>query len=355
MKNKEKRLIIYVVEDEKAAQFRYRVHNVIETLGDSKKWEADYYLNNEIAEVRKRAKKASIVVIERQAAKDSRILDFIDEVKSKGTKVLFDLDDLIFDYRDLFLLMRSTNSRNIFYWIAYLWGVRRIAKRVDGFLCTNEFLGQKLKRSFKKPYKVIRNSLNKEQITISDKCIKEKKSGKFSIGYFSGSPTHVKDFQMVERELLRFLDECRDVELKVVGYMDFSDKMRELIKFGRVKEQGVVDYLELQKLMASVDVNLAPLVVNDFTNCKSDLKFFESAVVETVTIASPTYAFSKAIVDGENGFLAGPNEWYNKLKYTYEHRDENKKIAKYAREYAIEHYYGRKLLEEIEEAYDCFC
>ena len=31
-----------------------------------------------------------------------------------------------------------------------------------------------------------------------------------------------------------------------------------------------VEYLKLQKLVAEVDVNIAPLVINDFTNCKSE-------------------------------------------------------------------------------------
>ena len=106
--------------------------------------------------------------------------------------------------------------------------------------------------------------------------------------------------------------------------------------------------------MSKVDVNIAPLVINDFTNCKSELKFFEAAVVETTTIASPNYSFKKAITDGENGFLAKPGEWYDKLEYLYSHPKENRKVALKAKEYALKHYYGEKFLKEVEEAYDYF-
>ena len=106
--------------------------------------------------------------------------------------------------------------------------------------------------------------------------------------------------------------------------------------------------------MAEVDVNIAPLVLNDFTNCKSELKFFEAAAVETTTIASPSYTFKRAIKDGENGFLAQPGEWYEKLEYLYKHPEENKKIAKRARKYALKHYYGKEFLKEVEAAYDYF-
>ena len=136
--------------------------------------------------------------------------------------------------------------------------------------------------------------------------------------------------------------------------MEFSNRAAEYVKSGRIKTHKLVSYLEMLKMMAEVDVNIAPLLINNFTNCKSELKFFEAAAVETTTIASPTYAFKEAISDGKNGFLAKPGEWYAKLKYLYEHPEENKKMAKSAREYAFKHYFGKGLLKQIEEAYDYF-
>ena len=345
--------VMCVVEDVKSAQFRYRCANVIEATKKNKKWDVEFVLRNKVAGIN--LSEIDLLVIERQTAKDNLLLDLISEARRSGIKVLFDLDDLIFDYRDLLLLMRSTNSKNIFYWAGYFWGIRRIAKRVDGFLTTNDFLGGKLKRSFGKEYKVILNSLNDEQVEISEECVKNKKQHEdFVIGYFSGSPTHAKDFRMVEPEIAKFLDEHEDAKLRVVGYMDFSEVMRNFIDKKRVEILDLVDFRKLQRLMAEVDVNIAPLVINDFTNCKSELKFFEAAAVETTTIASPTYTFKKAIFDGGNGFLAQQGEWYSKLEYLYKNPEENKKIAKEAKKYALKHYYGKEFLQEVEEAYDYF-
>ena len=345
--------VLYLAEDKKSAQFRYRVKNVAEVLGKTNtKWDMEWMLKDDLTKLD--LERFDLVVILRQTDKDGQIGQFIDLAHKVGKKVLFDLDDLIFDYRDLPLLMRSTNSRNIFYWVGYFWGIRRIARKVDGFLCTNDFLGKKLKRSFRKPYKVIPNSLNREQVEVSEKYLKEKKHEGFVVGYFSGSPTHVKDFQMVEPELVRFLNKYEGSLLRVVGYMEPSGQMQELVARGRVNFLDLVDYLKLQKLIAEVDVNIAPLVVNDFTNCKSELKFFEAAAVETTTIASPNYSFKKAIKDGENGFLAKSGEWFEKLEYLYEHTEENEKISKRARKYAMEHYYGKEFLRKVEAAYDYF-
>ena len=345
--------VLYIIENKESAQFRYRCANIIEAIGEDERWNVDFILRNEVKKMD--FENVDLLVIERQTAKDNLLLDLIDKTHNNGVKVLFDLDDLIFDYRDLLLLMKSTISKNIFYWAGYFWGIRRIARRVDGFLTTNDFLGEKLKRSFGKDYKVIPNSLNDEQIQASEEYLKkDKKHDEFKIGYFSGSPTHGRDFRMMESELVRFLEKYDDAKLRVVGYINFSETIQKLIECKRVEVLDLVDYKELQRLMAEVDVNIAPLVINDFTNCKSELKFFEAAAAETTTIASPSYTFSRAIKDGVNGFLAQPGEWFDKLEYLYTHPEENKKIAKAAKKYALKHYYGAEFLKEIEDAYDFF-
>lgn len=354
-----KRVVLYVVEDEKSAQFRYRVKNVAECLEASKKWGVVYFLKSEMREVLKVLSKIELMVIERQTDKNGEVGRLIFEAKSAGVKVLFDLDDLIFDYTDLPILMWATGSRNILYWAGYFWGIRRVAKKVDGFICTNEFLARELERSFGKPVKVVFNSLNQAQVKEAEKLVVKKKEREdaksdFSVGYFSGSPTHAKDFQMVETELIKFLDKHEEAILKVVGYMKFSKKMQDLVDAGRVQIMQPVDYLKLQKLVSEVDVNIAPLLVNDFTNCKSELKYFEAAIVETTTIASPTYSFKLAIKDGKNGYLAKKGEWYSKLEDLYGHSKKNREIALAAKKDALSNYYGKNILGQIEEAYEFF-
>ncbi len=347
-----KKNILYIVEDRNVAQFRYRVLNVMEATEKSERYEVNMVMRDKLAEVKLEG--VDLVVILRQTAKDKTLLDFIRKTHEQGIKVLFDLDDLIFDYKDLSILMKATGSKNIFYWASYVFGIRRIAKRVDGFITTNEFLAGKLERSFKKPCAVILNSLNSSQVEIAEKEIAKKEHDGFMIGYFSGSPTHRRDLEMVEPEILKFLNVHEDAKFVMVGYMELSDEMKKMVEKKKVKIEKLVDYKKLIKKMAEVDVSIAPLVINDFTNSKSELKFFEAAVVETTTIASPTYAFSKAIVNKENGFLAKTGEWYEKLEYLYNNPNENRKIAKKARGYALKNYYGKKFLKEVEEAYELF-
>lgn len=346
--------VLYVVENKNSAQFRYRVLNVIEALENSDEWNARYVMNNNFKKAD--LEDIDLLVILRQAGRGGKILEIIKMARAAGIKILFDLDDLIFDYRDLPLLMRSTNSKNVFYWMGYFYGIRRIAKKVDGFITTNEFLAGKLKRSFTlKKVVVISNSLNREQVEFSEKCLKNKKHEGFTIGYFSGSPTHAKDLGMVEGELIRFLNEHEDVKMMIVGYMKFSSRMQEMISQGKIIVKDLMEPLKMLEEIAKVDVNIAPLLISDFTNSKSELKFFEAGAVETTTIASPSFAFSRAISDEENGLLAKPGEWYKKIKFLYDNPGENRKMEKKARKTALEDFYGAKIIKKNEEAYDEVC
>lgn len=352
---KNQKIALYIAEDNSTALFRYQCQNLQEYTVKKSNWKVIWFLNKEIQEIKPYVKKVDLVVVLRQAAKRRSILNFIQEVQSAGKEVLFSLDDLVFNYGDISILRETTHEKNWLYWIGYFWGIRRIAKRVDGFIVTNEFLGKKLQKSFNRPYVVIPNSLNDEQVENAKKCIEEKRRKdrkKFEIGYFSGSPTHARDFALVEPEILRFLDNHEDAMLKIVGYMKLSEQAQEYVHRGKIKCYPAVDYLKLEREIAGVDVNIAPLVINDFTNCKSELKFFEAGVVETTTIASPIYTFRHAIKNGENGFLTEPGRWYEKLDYLYKRPEENHRIAENARKYALKHYYGKEFLRGVESAYD---
>ena len=353
-----KKIALYFVKGPDSSTFRYRCFNTYQATLKSNKWQAVFFFKNEMRTVEKLIPRANLLVLGRQSRWDGGIKIIIELAKKNKIKVLFDLDDLVFDKKYLSVVMNTIGEfGNLDYWIPYFDDINSTGSNVDGFLVTNDFLGDKIKKTFKKPYRVIMNSLNEEQLAASKAYLMlgVKKGRKtFDIGYFSGSPTHVNDLEVALPEVLAFLNDHKDVRLKVVGLMEFDERASKFLENGQIKFLPPVDFRKLQRAMCEVDVNIAPLTINDFTNCKSELKFFEAAAVETTTIASPTYTFKKAIKDGENGFLAQPGEWYDKLEYLYENPSENCKIAKRAREYVLNNYCGKKFLEEVEEAYNFF-
>ena len=189
----------------------------------------------------------------------------------------------------------------------------------DRAIATNPFLAGKMEscaghiRS-----QVIPNFLHDEQQAVSAELYEAKRhsgfrsDGTITVGYFSGSPTHNRDFAVAAPALARLMEEDPRIKLRVVGFFGVKS---ELEKYGsRVEFYPLQDPINLQRLIAEVEINISPLQNNLFTNCKSELKYFEAAITGTITVATPTYSFSRAIVDGENGFLANAYDWEDKLR-----------------------------------------
>lgn len=353
-----KKIALYYTIVPDNTTFRYRIYNTMQATLESKKWQAVFFCQSEMRTLLELIPKSDLLVLGRQAEWNETVEKIVKTAKDNNVPTVFDLDDLIFDKKYLKLVTESIGEENnLEFWNRLFDVVNGTGRNVDGFILTNEFLAKKVKNTFKKKCGVIRNSINQEQIMVSklsEKIKKYKRKNEFIIGYFGGSPTHQKDFEMAAPEIMRFLKDYDNTKLKVVGYMKFGEEAKRLLEDGKIQFSPFVDFRKLQYLMAMVDVNIAPLVVNDFTNCKSELKFFEAAIVSTTTIASPTYTFKKTITDGENGFLAQPGEWYGKLEYLYKHPEINRKVARRAKEYAFNHYCGKEFLSEIEETYDSF-
>ncbi|MEO6785695.1 MAG: glycosyltransferase, partial [Chthoniobacteraceae bacterium] len=98
------------------------------------------------------------------------------------------------------------------------------------------------------------------------------------------------------------------------------------------------NFINLQCSIGECEVNIAPLQDNLFTNCKSELKFFEAAVVGTVTIATPTFTLADAIEDARDGFLAKAFEWESKLDEVIRTHDSLGELSVRARETCREKY-----------------
>ncbi|NKW80850.1 glycosyltransferase family 4 protein [Ochrobactrum pecoris] len=193
---------------------------------------------------------------------------------------------------------------------------------------------------------VVPNYLNPQQQEYSTRLFNAKRSSNWNrsasihIGYFSGSPTHLRDFAVALPAVQRLMERDPRIVLRVVGFGAFGN---EFERFGnRVEFFPLQDFLNLQKLISEVEINIAPLQENQFTNSKSELKFFEAAICGTLTLASPTYTFKNSINHEETGFLVPSYNWDDALKRAIEIVEDKKKYAEIARSAfsAVEHRYG---------------
>jgi glycosyltransferase involved in cell wall biosynthesis len=92
--------------------------------------------------------------------------------------------------------------------------------------------------------------------------------------------------------------------------------------------------------VARFDVNLAPLEIgNPYCEAKSELKYYQAALVGVPTIASATQPFREAIKHGETGFLASTGEeWHRSLTALLEDPTLRKNVATAARAHTLATY-----------------
>lgn len=323
--NTGERRIAYFYEAPDTSTFRYRVFNMVEALEAAPELgiSASWFTRADLQHMERFIDRADTLVICRTRF-DTDIDRMIQRARVRGLQVLFDVDDLVFDPDYIHLIFDAlaqpiSSQERWDYWFAYAGRIGATLRLCDGAIVTNRFLADKL-AAFAPNIapRIVPNFLNRRQQTESERIFASKqrsgfaRDGKIHIGYFSGTPSHNRDFEVTVGALKGILDQHPEVVLRTVGFLqpkDFLPGHRD-----RLEIYPLQNFLNLQARIGEVEINIAPLQSNVFTDCKSELKYFEAAIVGTLTVASPAYTLRNVIRDGENGFLANAHEWDLKLE-----------------------------------------
>jgi len=352
-----KELIVYICEKYDRNTPRYRAYNMCQALLKNGIWHGIYVFEDELPHVEEHLQFFKIVVIVRHPWSDA-LRDLVVKAKQHAIRIGFDIDDLIYDEKYI-PLMANTASIDLDDpsnrgWFLLASKLALTAKMCDFMIATNEYLSEKMKKDLNKPVQVINNFLNAEQMdysgSLTDEKKKEKRKSPFTIGYFSGTPSHANDLGKAALEIRDLMDKYEDIALKIVGFMDVPDCLAPYRSSGRLIHEPFVDPLTLQKKIAEVDVNIIPLVDNEFTNCKSELKYFEASIVDTPTCATPTYVYQQNIRNGRNGILCREGEWFRAIEKLYNDPVMSEEIAGNARRYCESKYSVEAQAKQIEAA-----
>jgi glycosyltransferase involved in cell wall biosynthesis len=270
---------------------------------------------------------AAIVVVWR--ATWSNTMDWITlVVRKNGAKLVLDLDDLVFRPElatvETIDGIRSQNLTTDAV-AAHYADMYKSLVAADVCTCTTVELARQV-HEFDKAAFVLPNGFDAAAHALSRLSVRRRRAapddGLVRIGYASGSRTHQRDFAEAAGAVARVLAErphCRLVLFEARGGLD---KLLDVDEFAAidVRPQQIewwpmMPLQQLPEAMARFDINLAPLQPdNPFCDAKSELKYFEAALVEVPTIASPTGPMRRAIRDGETGLLAASEDaWYRAL------------------------------------------
>lgn len=317
------------------------------------------------------AEKFSVFVFHRTSWTSS-VEAFIRQLESLKKTVIFDTDDLTFDVA-LFKQTAAYEAMNAFERKQYQNGIGAEflkSSAVSGVTTSTEFLAERL-RVFGKPVFVVPNRLSREDVTIAEAILETRKKdteelrmrdvelrmrnkesdsvvsssishlpfpAPVTIGYFSGSTGHDRDFATVSSVLKRLLDEFEYLRIFIGGPLNLPGVLEPYTT--RIDHVSYVPRAENFRNIASVDINIAPLEIgNPFCEAKSELKFFEAGIVGISTIATATQTFQEAIRDGEDGYIAvNEEDWYKKASQLISDGDFRRKMGERARETALRRY-----------------
>lgn len=316
--------VAYFYEAANNSTFRYRAYNMAQVLnsetGDG--CCGSYFFQEDLHRIDEIADAADVLVICRSAY-NHKINQLISKFRIRRKRVYFDIDDFVFDTSYAHLVINTLgldmeDPKVWEDWFAMMGRMGQTLRTCDGAITTNTYLAGRISEFSGLPVKVVPNFMNREQLEFSERIFAEKQSigyihdDAIQLGYFSGSPSHKLDYAIVESALESVLESDPHTRLMVVGYIDTGPSFS---RFGnRVIRQPFHDYVNLQRLISRVEFNLMPLQANVFTHCKSELKYFEAAIVGTLSIASPSQNYATAITDGENGYIARAHQWASVIR-----------------------------------------
>jgi glycosyltransferase involved in cell wall biosynthesis len=264
-----------------------------------------------------------------RAPLDPNIQTAVDAARFGGAKIVFDLDDLMVDPSLARISVIDGIRTQGLSEEAIRAHYRRIrATMATADLCvaaTDELAGHM--RNAGMPTRVLPNGFDWSSLMASRGAARSRRlsgggDGLIRIGYAGGTLTHQRDFAVCASaigDILRARRECR-----LVAFLS-PDGTRGLLDASEFPDlSGLEDQIEWRDFvpldqmpdeLARFDVNLAPLEIgNPFCEAKSELKFFEAALVDVPTVASPSGPFARVIRHGETGFLAAtPGAWREAL------------------------------------------
>jgi glycosyltransferase involved in cell wall biosynthesis len=340
----------------------YRVFRVAHGLADLG-WNVHCIKGEDLFHIPYPELSARIIVVHR-APYWSPFVEFVQSMRSMGCKIVYDIDDLVFDedvipcidgYKYLDEDGRAAFHRG-------LHAYRSFIINADFCTSTTDFLVKEMARLGKRTAK-IKNAISTENIAYykQNPVMRRVRPSPFVIGYYSGTKTHQADFSVAAEAIVQFMELNPDAVFRIVGDFDLTEypkleRWRHVFSAGevrRVVSVGLMPHDVMVRDQANCDVILAPLELgNPFCESKSELKFFEASLVGCPVIATANETFSRAMRDGALGYLAkNADEWLEALNSVYNDYGAALNKAKNAHRYVIDNYSQGAIAREAVLAY----
>ncbi|MCA0353596.1 MAG: glycosyltransferase family 4 protein [Chloroflexi bacterium] len=279
---------------------RYRCEHAIALLQQrghtaSLFWQTDPAVIAAIAE-------ADLVIIHRP--QQSHFWQFVRQAAA-GRPLVYETDDLLFDPSlvDAMPIVAQNQGFERQRWRAYALGNAPVFEQCVAATVSTSALAEAA-TALGKPVWVQRNVIGDDWLAWCERAYRARTThNQLTIGYFSGTFSHNADLALIAPALVTVLQQYPQARLLLGGHIDLPDALK--LVADQVQFAPFVPLAELPNIMAQADIVIAPLdYENQFTRCRSELKYLEAAALRLPMVATPIPAFAQAIEHGQNGFLA---------------------------------------------------
>ena len=273
------------------------------------------------------------------------IIRAIIAAKASEIPTYYDIDDLIFDsefYPDTFESYESQISKTEY--VGLMYGVPLFFYAMslcDYGIASTPALANRMEpvvgmhRCF-----VLRNGLddrNAIAADLGDKPLRQKKG--VTIFYGSGTKAHNADFnELAGPAIIEAMQKYEDVRLVIVGHLKLRPEFDLLID--RINFVNFInDVNEYWCLLSAADINLAVLASSVMSDCKSEIKWLEAAIVGVPSIVSNTRTYRELLEHGVDALVVETTEdWRRALTQLIEGEQLRLRVGSAARSKALADY-----------------
>lgn len=265
---------------------------------------------NSFGQPSKIVENSDVIILQRHNS--DKFLDWIPKWRAEGKKVIYDIDDN-------FWCIPSWNPNRKYYTTKTKLTMEVIIRMCDAVITSTEPLTASLSRFNK-------NCFTAPNLIENFYPRSPSKNQQIRIGW-GGSKTHQGDF---ESKLVHVLKHCQkkyDAKIIWLGY-----RMVEVVGDALIPPTTMSDYLD-KLSRVNLDIALAPLSMNQFNTCKSNLKFLEYSSCQYPSILSEIAPYRDSVKHSETGYLVKKKEWDTYIEYLCENESERLRIGQAAYEY----------------------
>lgn len=315
--------VVYIVPSYYSQSVRYRAENMVNIISALPDWNSTIFETFNVKIIHNCLDYVDAIIFIR--TRYDELAEFIYDVKKKRIPAYYDIDDFRFS-KDCMSPKEMGNSSadiNLQY--------QKLASLCDGFITTTSFLKRNIENFFRKKTYLIKNFMSYNQECIARRYIEEKCNNPsseiddcFCLGYFAGK-THFRDLEIISDDVATFLMRHEKTMLRIIGVERVPDSLKKEEIRSQVKIFPFMDGNTLMREFAEIDLNLIPLIMDDYSQARSEIKYFEAAIVGTISLMSPTDVYCEIINKGNIGRVCKDNKWLDSIEEIYEKRKDLKR------------------------------